>query len=396
MTDAAQVSDVLIFGGGIAGASLAAMLAGRCKVTLLEAEDLPGRHATGRSAAMLLSSGEAPLVRLLVRESRGFFDAPPAGFSAAPLLRQRDALYVAGPASAHLLHGMRAEEDVAAITRVLSVDDACRRVPILRAEALSGAVLDESSADIDVDALLQGFLRMARRGGVDVVTGCGFEGVVGRHDGCWHVLNRNGRFVAPLLVNAAGAWADELARRAGVAPVGLQPLRRTLILVPGPEPAPGAPVEHWPSVNALDDDFYFKPETNQLMVSAGNEDPSLPTDAVPDELDVAVAADRFEQATTLGVRRVIHRWAGLRTFAPDRLPVVGPAPGQPGFFWLAGQGGFGVQTAPALATLPAAMILDDAVPDALATCVAAFAPARYASSRRSAGGVSAVEHCAGD
>jgi D-arginine dehydrogenase len=201
--------------------------------------------------------------------------------------------------------------------------------------------------------LTQGYLVQARRRGVQIILNANST-AIRRTSSTWIVAGPFGQVEAPILINAAGAWADEVAVGAGVTPVGLTPYRRTAVLIPAPD---GHSIANWPLVFDVDEEFYFKPDGGRILLSPANEDPDKPSDVAPDELDVAVAVDRFERATTIQVHRVTHRWAGLRTFAPDRTPVVGYDPQAPGFFWLAGQGGYGMQTAPALSRLAAALVL---------------------------------------
>lgn len=372
-----RTADVVVLGAGIAGASIAAFLAPQARVLIVEAEAQPGRHATGRSAATFFETYGNAAVRALVRASRTFLLDPPDGFAAVPLMTPRAAMFVATLAQLPQLQALRADPAIASVTRVIGVDDALRRVPILRPEALAGAVLDESGFDIDVDALLQGFLRRARAAGAQLVADVGFDSDIDHRDGVWRVRGRDGTIEAPVLVNAAGAWADEVARRAGVATIGLQPLRRTALIVPAPQGVDGSA---WPMVIDVQERFYFKPDAGHLLLSPANEDPSPPCDAAPDELDVAIAVDRFEAATTHPVRRVLHRWAGLRSFVADRTPVVGFAPDAPGFFWLAGQGGYGIETSPALGALAASLVRGEtSLPASLAghgVDAAALSPAR--------------------
>ena len=352
--------DVVILGAGMAGASLAASLAGRVRVVLVEAEAQPGRHATGRSAAMFFEAYGNADVRALTRASRAFLLTPPPGFAQTPLLHPRAAMFVADAEQAPVLDAMLADPGHAGLRR-LTASDARARVPILSPDWLVAGALDESGYDIDVAALLQGYLAQARRGGVRVVTDAGAPQVVREGDG-WRVSAAGDAFHAPVVVNAAGAWADAVAEAAGVAPLGLSPLRRTAVTLPAPE---GCAIAGWPMVISANESFYFKPDAGQLLLSPANEDPDVAGDAAPDELDVALAVDRFETATTVEVRRVGHRWAGLRTFAPDRTPVVGYDSDAAGFFWLAGQGGYGIQTAPALSALASALILAQPLPEAL-------------------------------
>jgi D-arginine dehydrogenase len=231
-------------------------------------------------------------------------------------------------------------------------------VPILDPAWLAAAVLDTSGFEIDVAALHEGFLRAARHAGARLVLDAR-ELAIERRGATWRLSTRAGTVEAPILVDAAGAWADDVARRAGVRPIHLLPMRRTALLV---APPPGVDIGRWPLVIDVDETFYFKPDAGRLFLSPANEDPSEPCDAVPDELDVALAIDRFERATTHRVARIESRWAGLRSFVVDRTPVVGFDADAPGFFWLAGQGGYGIQTAPAMADLATAQLLGKDVP----------------------------------
>ena len=267
--------------------------------------------------------------------------------------------------------------DAPASLRRVDTNDALARVPILRLDWAAGSLLDESGHDIDVAALHQGYLRMARRAGARTVLDAGAVALE-RRGGLWRVRSRAGDFEAPVLVNATGAWADAVARQAGARAVGLQPMRRTVVVLPAP---PEHDVRAWPLVIDVDEQFYFKPDAGQLLLSPANEDPMPPCDVVPEELDVAIAVDRFERATTVVVKRVTHRWAGLRSFVADRTPVVGFDARAEGFFWLAGQGGYGIQTAPAMARTAAALVMGLPLPGDLAAqgvTAGALAPSRPA------------------
>jgi D-arginine dehydrogenase len=248
--------------------------------------------------------------------------------------------------------------DAAPTLRRLSPSQTLALVPILRPEAVAGGALDDSGCDMEVAAILQGYLRLVRRGGAQVVLG-GADVLLQRAGGLWMVDCRAGRFQAPVVVNATGAWADEVARQAGARPVGLQPMRRTAVTIPAPE---GHDTRHWPMVIDVDETVYFKPDAGQMLLSPANEDPMDPCDVAPEELDIALAVHRFEELTTVPVKRIAHRWAGLRSFVPDRSPVAGWDSQAEGFFWLAGQGGYGIQMAPALARAAAAMLLGQALP----------------------------------
>jgi D-arginine dehydrogenase len=234
--------------------------------------------------------------------------------------------------------------------------------PILRPDWVAGGLLDQSGHDMDVAAIHLGYLRLGRHAGLQIVTGAG-AGTIERSAGSWHVRTAAGEFVAPVLVNATGAWADQVALAAGVQPIGLAPLRRTAVLLPAPA---GHDLARWPMVIDAEEEFYFKPDAGKLLLSPANEDLMEPCDAMPDDIDVAIAVDRFEQATTVQVTKVGHSWAGLRSFVADRSPVAGYAPDAAGFFWLAGQGGYGIQMAPALARAAAALLDGRALPDDIA------------------------------
>jgi D-arginine dehydrogenase len=363
----------LVLGAGMAGVSLAAELAAVRDTVLIEIEEQPGRHATGRSAAMFFESYGNATIRALTRASRRFLESPPAGFAEVPLMTPRDTLVIAPPERVERLDELAAMP-AARFARMDPVE-ACRRVPILRAERIGGVLCDEAGRDIDMAALLQGYLKVARRRGARIVLGAGEVRVEG-HGDLWQVRTPLGEWCAPVVVDACGAWVDTVAAGAGVRPIGLQPLRRSAALIPPPT---GTDVSAWPAVVDADETFYFKPDAGQLLLSPANEDPSPPCDAAPDELDIAVAVDRFERATSLPVRRVTHRWAGLRSFVADRTPVVGFDDLAPGFFWLAGQGGYGIQTAPAMARTAAALVVGDPVPADIAdqgVTAEALSPAR--------------------
>lgn len=352
-------SDVIVLGAGMAGVSLAAELAVQSSVVLLEIEDQPGRHATGRSAAMFFESYGNATVRALTRASRSPLANPSAGFADVPLLTPRVCLFIADAARQAVLDTMQAAAPCPGGLRRLDTAAAQALVPILRTNAVAAALLDESGHDIDVAALLQAYWRVARRHGARLVTGAGAV-EIGRLGSLWQVQSHaSGVYRAPVLVNATGAWADQVAVQVGARPVGLQPMRRTAVTVAAPV---GHDIRRWPLVIDTEESFYFKPDAGQLLLSPANEDPMQPCDVVAEELDVALAVDRFERATTVQVQRVNHRWAGLRSFVADRTPVVGFDASVEGFFWLAGQGGYGIQTAPAMARVAAALITGQALP----------------------------------
>jgi D-arginine dehydrogenase len=356
-------TDVIIVGAGIAGASLAAFLAATHRVVLLEAESQPGYHSTGRSAAMFMESYGTPNIRALTRASRAFYTAPPAGFSATPLIAPRGAMYVGTPEQAALLDQTEAElRPHTPNLQRLTAAEAVARVPVLRPEQVAGALLDPDAADIDVHALHQGFLRRAKARGAVLVTEARVE-TLERQADRWRVRSAAGEWRAATVVNAAGAWADALARLAGIAPIGLQPRRRAAFLF---APPPGVASAAWPCVCGVDEGWYFKPDAGVLLGSPANIDPVEPQDVRPEELDIATGIARIEAMTTLQIRRPSHTWAGLRSFVADGDLVAGFDPLAPGFFWLAAQGGYGIQTAPAMGELAAAWVRGEAMPAAIA------------------------------
>ena len=352
-------TDIIILGAGMAGASAAAELAPHRQVVLIELEDQPGRHSTGRSAAMFFESYGNATVCALTRASRAFLQQPPAGFADVPLMTPRAAMFVANAEGLPRLAAMCQAADAAPSLQRVNTSAALARVPILRAEWLAGAAIDDSGCDMDVAAIHQGYLRLARRAGAQLVLDAA-DTTLEHHGGQWTVHCRAGTFSAPIVVNATGAWADAVAQQAGVATIGLQPMRRTAMTIPAPA---GHDMRGWPMVIDIDETVYFKPDAGQMLLSPANEDPMPPCDVAPEELDVALAVDRFETLTTERVLRINRRWAGLRSFVADRSPVAGFDSQAEGFFWLAGQGGYGIQMAPALARAAAALVLGQALPN---------------------------------
>ena len=353
-----EVVDVVVIGGGIAGVSVAATLAETLKVVVLERESHPGMHSTGRSAALFSEIYGGAAVRALSRGSREFFYTPPEGFASAPLVRQRSTLHIATAEQRSRLDAFANLPDIAPAVRQLDGTEARAQCPILRDGYVVMAALETASADLDVNGLHQGWLRKLRAHGGRLLVNAEVNTL--EHTGAaWKVVTPEHTVQADVVINAAGAWADVLARRAGVREIGLQPRRRTALIVDAPQ---GMNVDSWPMVIDTDEQFYFKPDAGALLLSPADETPSEPCDAWPDDWDVAVAVDRVQTATTLEIERVRRSWAGLRSFVSDREPVVGFAPDAHGFFWLAGQGGYGIQTAPAMASLAAALVRRMAIP----------------------------------
>jgi D-arginine dehydrogenase len=369
--------DILIVGAGIGGASLAHALmeaAPNLKLAVLEAEEQPGYHTTGRSAAFYAETYGGPAVQPLTSASKAFFMQPPKGFADTAIISPRGALHIRHADAPGSLAALEVEfrEGRVAHQR-LGPEGILKLVPQLRPEWSQTAIWEPGCSDIDVAGLHQAYLRSAKRAGATLVTNARVERA-SHGNGAWQVHTTAGDFSAATLVNAAGAWADAVAELAGVAPLGIQPLRRTIVVT---EVRPDAPAD-MPVVMDAGGSLYFKPDGGRLWISPHDETPDVAHDVQPDEMDMAVALDRFEQMCDWPIRRLASKWAGLRNFAPDRLPVIGPDSRLPGFHWCAGQGGWGIQTAPAAAALGAAALLGTAVPSAYAGIDASlYAPARF-------------------
>ncbi len=333
---------VAVVGAGLIGASAAFHVARHFKTVLIEQEPQPGYHSSGRSAAVLLPPYGGPLARALTKASIPFLLNPPVGFSDCPLTAPRGALFLAGEGQRPLLDRWQQDRsEPTSAARMLSAAEATQYVPILLAEQISAALLLSDVLDIDAAALLQGFLKAFRSQDGTLLLNSKVGGIC-LTDGMWVLETLSGTVRAKVLMNAAGAWADELAELAGVAPKSLMPTRRTMVLVDGP---PGVDVRQWPLVADAAESFYFKPESGRLVVSPADHSPVGARDIQPEEWDVAVAIDRLERATSLRVKRIAQQWAGLRTLSPDEEPIIGFDLDAPNFLWAAGFGGFGVQSA---------------------------------------------------
>jgi D-arginine dehydrogenase len=379
MASAAEF-DAVIVGAGIAGASCAHVLAPHAKVLLLEREAQPGMHSTGRSAAMFMESYGPAQVRALTRASRAFYEAPPVGFSDAPILQPRGALYAAWHGQEATLDELHATlEATGSVVSRIDADQCVSRVPVLRAEGLIGGVLEVDAMDIDVHALHQGFLRAAKRASATLWTDAELARAHNPH-GRWAIELADGRRAsARTLINAAGAWADDVAQRCGVLPLGIQPKRRSAFTFAAPA---GVDIRPWPTVCDVTETWYFKPDAGQLLGSPANANPVPAHDVVPEELDIATGIAAIEAHTSLTIRRPARTWAGLRSFAPDGELVIGWDTQRPAFFWLAGQGGYGIQSAAGAAQLAAALWLGAPLPEGLraqGVAVHALEPARFAA-----------------
>ena len=369
-------ADVVVVGGGIAGASAAAELACIARVVLVEREAQPGYHSTGRSAALFSETYGNAAIRALTRASRPFFEAWGEGFAEHPILTPRGALVVALPGQDAALDEAWGElSRLDPTIRRLDPSEARGLVPVLRPDAVAGAIHEPGAMDIDVHALHQGYLRLFRRRGGTVMTDAPVHEL--SRNGGWTVRTPAGDVEAAVVVDAAGAWADEVAGLAGVPPIGLVPKRRTAAIVPAPA---GIDARAWPLTVDVGETGYFKPESGRLLVSPADETPVPPCDVQPDDIDVALAIERLTRLAAIEVRRVERKWAGLRSFVADKTPVVGFDQLAPGFFWLAGQGGYGIQTAEGIARLATALIAgapSPADPVALGLDPVQLSPARF-------------------
>ena len=359
-----MVVDFLIIGGGMAGVSVAARLSHLGSVTLCEAEDALGYHASGRSAAMFEETYGKPSTVALNRASKAYLESAHGG-----VLRSRGLLLVGGVDERGEF--LRNQTDMA--MQPISIDEARTMVPILNPATVDSVAYHAEAWDIDTDLLLQNFVREARANGTVILTDAGVSGIERTRSG-WSVQTKLGTQSGKILINAAGAWVDEIAGMAGVAPLGFTPFRRSIACVPAPS---GYDILGWPMMFGAGETWYAKPDAGRLLVSPADEDPVAPHDAWADDLVLAEGIARYEARVTGSVRRVEHTWAGLRTFAPDRQLVIGFDLNEPGFFWHAGQGGYGIQTSPAASRL-AADLISGGSPEIDPDTITALSPARFA------------------
>jgi D-arginine dehydrogenase len=373
--------DIIIIGAGISGAGAAYALAGERRILMLEGESQPGYHSTGRSAAVYEPNLGNATVRAFCIASGAFLRSPPPGFAEAPLMTPRGELTVSDAEHRPVLDALLALDGLGGNpVKEIDVAAAAAMIPVLRLETVRFAAYEPGVMDMDVHAIHRGYLKaFAARGGslrCDAPVSR-----IERRAGLWHVEAGGESFAAGAVINAAGAWADRVAVLAGLAPVGLQPKRRTAVILPPPE---GMDVRSWPVLGVAGDEAYINSQSGKLLASPGDATPVEPQDVQPEELDIAILVDWIERRTTLQVRRIERRWAGLRTFAPDNSPVMGEDPSAPGFWWLAGQGGYGIMMSESLGRSLAALMTRGELPAdvrALGVAPEAIGPGRFLRSK---------------
>lgn len=356
-----QLYDYAVIGAGIGGVSIAYELASAgASVLILEQEGQPAFHTTGRSAAMYARGYGNQAVRALTTASQDFYFDPQSGFDEIPMIGPAvGCLFVARADQLDALaaHEQDLKQDIDDVRR-LTPKEACQLVPVLDPDYVAAAVYEPYSANLDVNEIHGNYLRAAKSAGAKLQVNARLG--IAQFDGqIWKLTAGGTQIQARHIVNAAGAWADQVAEIAGVPPLSVQPMRRTAIIFDAPD---GAVAESWPLLLDVDDTFYFKPEAGKILASPCDETPMDAHDVAPDELDIAICADRVMQATSMDIRRIEHKWAGLRSFAPDRSPIIGPDPANAAFIWMAGQGGYGIQMGPALARACAGLALKGEVP----------------------------------
>lgn len=357
-----QSYDFIVIGAGMAGTSTSFFLADFGSVLLLERETQPGYHSTGRSAALYSEAYGNAIIRALTTASKSFFRKPPTGFTDNDILTPRGTLFIGREDQLKSLDVLQKEASflVNSIQR-LTGKEACKLIPSLRIDYVAGAVFEPEAMDIDVNSLHQGFLKGTRTKGGTILNNAEVKNIQKRQD-LWQVSCGAETFQSPKIINAAGAWCDVVAALAGAKKINLVPKRRSGFLF---EPPINTDINTWPVCVDIDEKFYFKPESGKLMGSPADETPIGPCDVQPEELDIAIAVDRIQKASNFSITQIKHRWAGLRSFVSDKTPVVGPDPELEGFFWCAGQGGYGIQTAPTMGQITAALSIGESVPETL-------------------------------
>ncbi len=369
--------DVLVVGAGIAGASVASLLAANANVIMIERENAPGYHSTGRSAALYTETYGNETIRALTVASRPYFTDVTGPNGEPAMLSPRGTMVIARADQQVVFEA--AHKTATALSegvQLLPRDEIIGTVPVLRPENIVHGFLEVAAMDMDVDAIHQAYLGTFRGHGGTLVTDA--EVLSLRRTGNdWLIETSVGDYMAAVVVNAAGAWADDLGGRSGINQVGLTPKRRTAFTFAAPD---GIESAFWPAVIDVDEQFYFKPDAGLILASPADETPQPPNDAQPEEIDIAVAVERLQTATSLEIKRLNSKWAGLRTFAPDKTPVVGFDPEQDGFFWLAGQGGYGIMTSPAMALIAAGLIEGPGIPEEITArgiTAATLSPGRF-------------------
>ena len=374
-----QEADFLVIGAGVAGASVAYRLAEHGSVIMAEMESQPGYHTSGRSAALYSKRYKNPAIRGFAVASGAFLEDPPEGFAAAPLLTPRGLLIIGREDQTDAVTDQFTPDQIRdGVAETLTIDDAIELLPSLNRDYLGTAMLVPAASDIDVNGLHQGFLAASSRAGVKLILDASIR-KLSHKGGKWTAETPQGQISARVVVNAAGAWADIVGEAAGLSGLGIKPLRRTCLTF---DPPAGLDPTPWPMAMDAEEEFYFKPEAGRILASPCDEHQSQPTDAQPEEIDIAHGVDRMERATNLKVSRITHSWAGLRCFMPDRLPVVGADPRAEGFIWLAGLGGFGMMTSEALGRAAAAAAIETTLPADITSAgveSSAVAPDRFLS-----------------
>jgi D-arginine dehydrogenase len=353
-----QQYDFLVVGAGIAGASAAAHLAETQRTLIVEMEDRPGYHTTGRSAASYEPNYGPPPMLAFTRASDSFFRSPPQGFTDAPLLIDRPSLFIEADGQEEFTRELL--EKASALDEITKAE-ASQLFPVFRPEYVRRAFLDRFTADMDVDLIHRGFLKIFKARGGETLLSSPVT-AINRSNGLWHIKAGGQDIAARVIINAAGAWGDAIAAIAGAGPVGLVPKRRSIGVIPFDYPQAW---QHWPMVTDVGETWYAKPQSGKMIVSSADVTPVDPHDAYADDMAIAEGVERLMTATTIEVTRIEHSWGGLRTFAPDGNPVIGFDPHTEGFFWLVGQGGYGIQSAPALGETAAAMARGMALPQAV-------------------------------
>lgn len=368
--------DIVIIGAGISGAAAGYALASSRKVLLLEGESQPGYHSTGRSAAVYEPNFGNATVRAFNIASAAFLTSPPAGFADGPLVTPRGELTICDADRRPALDALLALDGLGGNrVREIALEEAAAMIPVVNLEGVRWAAYEPGVMDMDVHAIHRGFLKGFAALGGRLLCDAPVRRIE-RRAGLWHVEAGGEKIAAPLIVNAAGAWADAVAALAGLPPLGLEPRRRTAVILPPPD---GLDVRAWPVLGVAGEEAYINSHSGKLLASPGDATPVEPQDVQPEEMDVALLVDWIERRTTLRVRRIERKWAGLRTFAPDKAPVAGEDPAGPGFWWLAGQGGYGIMMSESLGRTLASLMLDGRLPAdvaALGVATAAIAPGR--------------------